>query len=124
MKTTVYRKYRLPEFTFEFGLSELSDEGRRALSMVMDRLRKMDKWFLIRIDGHTDSTGSLLYNEWLAMQRSITVAQYLVSNEGLNPDVVFLKGFGERKPLETNATREGRQSNRRIELLVLIPKEN
>ena len=124
MKTTVYRKYRLPEFTFELGLWDLSEEGRRALSMVMDRLRKLDKWFLVRIDGHTDSTGPANYNEMLAMQRAISVATHLVANEGLNPEVVFLKGFGERKPFETNATREGRHANRRIELLVLIPKES
>ncbi|PLY04570.1 MAG: hypothetical protein C0624_05545 [Desulfuromonas sp.] len=124
MKTTVYRKYRLPEFTFELGLWDLSDDGRRALSMVMDRLRKLDKWFIVRIDGHTDSTGPASYNETLAMRRAISVASHLVSNEGLNPEVVFLKGFGERKPYESNATMEGRQLNRRIELLVLVPEEN
>ena len=123
MKTTVYRKYRLPEFTFELGLSELSSDGKRALAMVMDRLRKLNKWFLVRIDGHTDSTGPADYNERLAMERAISVASHLVGNEGLNPEIVFLKGFGERKPYETNATQDGRQANRRIELLVLLPGE-
>jgi len=58
----VYRKFRLPEFTFEYDQSNLSEEGKKSISRIVDQLRKEGRWFVVRVDGHTDSIGSADYN--------------------------------------------------------------
>ncbi len=121
--TTLQRKYRFPDFTFDLGRAELSGEGKRSLALVIDRVRKMNQDFVLRVDGHTDTTGSRNYNEKLSLNRAIAVATHLVVYEGIEPGRIFIKGFGESQPIAGNDTPEGRQVNRRSELLVLLPKE-
>ncbi len=122
--TFVYRKFRLPEFTFGFDQWSLSEEGKKALSEIIADLRQEGRWFLLRIDGHTDSIGSESYNTKLSLKRAISMGSYLAVNEGLNPDRIFVKGFGENQPVAPNDSAEGRSANRRAEILVLVPREN
>jgi len=124
IKTVVYRKFRFDDISFAFDQHSLSEAGVKALSQVADSLRKENKWFLIRIDGHTDSIGSLIYNEQLSYRRAVSVGQQLVTNEGFDPAHIFIKGFGESVPLSSNKTAEGRTLNRRAELLVLLPEKD
>jgi len=119
----VYRKFRLPEFTFGFDQSTLSNDGKRAISEIAEQLRKDNKWFVIRVEGHTDSIGSAAYNEKLSLSRAISAATHMVLHDGFDPSRMFVKGFGETEPLADNADPRGRAENRRIELLVLVPKE-
>lgn len=124
IKTVVYRKFRFEDINFAFDQHSLSETGVKALSEVADSLRKEKKWFLIRIDGHTDSIGSLTYNEQLSYRRAVSVGQQLVTNEGFDPARIFIKGLGEAVPLSSNKTAEGRTLNRRAELLVLLPEKD
>lgn len=71
----------------------------------------------LQIEGHTDSTGSEEYNQKLSEQRAQSVRDYLVS-QGVSADNIMSQGYGELKPLTTNATAAGRQQNRRVELVV------
>lgn len=119
----VYRKFRLPEFTFGFDEWSLSEEGKRALAEVAESLRKEERWFFVKIDGYTDNVGSDEYNINLGMRRAISAATYLVVNNGFDPNLMFIKGVGEAEPVATNESEEGRSLNRRIELLILVPKE-
>ena len=64
---------------------------------MAERIRKVNQWFVMRIDGHTDSTGSASYNEKLSLKRAIVVASYLVNNEGFDPNRIFVKGFGAER---------------------------
>jgi len=67
------------------------------------------------IYGHTDSTGTTTYNEGLSVKRAQAVVNFLVG-AGVASDRLTAKGFGEIQPATTNATKEGRQKNRRVEL--------
>ncbi len=123
IKTVVYRKFRFDDVNFAYDQSSLTETGQNALVQVAESLRKEKKWFLIRIDGHTDSIGSDTYNEKLSYQRAISVGSRLVANEGFDPARIFVQGLGEIQPLASNKTAEGRMKNRRAEILVLLPEK-
>lgn len=72
---------------------------------------------LIEVEGHTDSVGSDAYNQRLSEQRANSVREYLIT-QGLRPDILSSRGFGETTPVATNDTAAGRQQNRRVELVV------
>jgi outer membrane protein OmpA-like peptidoglycan-associated protein len=67
------------------------------------------------IYGHTDNTGSTTYNETLSEKRAQAVVNYLIG-EGVAPDRLKAKGFGESQPTATNETKKGQQKNRRVEM--------
>lgn len=67
------------------------------------------------IHGHTDSTGPTAYNQKLSEKRARAVVNYLVE-KGVTPERLTARGFGESEPAAPNATSEGRQKNRRVEL--------
>jgi outer membrane protein OmpA-like peptidoglycan-associated protein len=67
------------------------------------------------IYGHTDSTGPTTYNEKLSMKRAQAVVDFLVG-AGVSSGRLTARGFGEIQPTASNATKEGRQKNRRVEL--------
>jgi outer membrane protein OmpA-like peptidoglycan-associated protein len=71
----------------------------------------------IEVEGHTDSVGSDAYNQKLSEQRADSVREYLIS-QGLKPDILTSRGFGETLPVASNDTAAGRQQNRRVELVV------
>jgi outer membrane protein OmpA-like peptidoglycan-associated protein len=70
------------------------------------------------IEGHTDSTGAKTSNQLLSERRANAVHDYLVAN-GISDDRLEAKGYGEDKPIDSNATRAGRQNNRRVEVVLL-----
>lgn len=122
IEMVVYRKFRFDELNYEFDQFTLSAAGAKAVALVADKLRKENKYFILRINGHTDTTGSESYNETLGYKRAVSVAERLVVNEGFDPSRVFVKGMGESSPISDNSTPEGRSLNRRSEILVLLPK--
>jgi outer membrane protein OmpA-like peptidoglycan-associated protein len=71
----------------------------------------------IEVEGHTDSVGSDDYNQRLSERRAESVRSYLVQQK-IPPTVLDAEGFGESRPVATNATTAGRQQNRRVELVV------
>jgi flagellar motor protein MotB len=78
----------------------------------------------VRIEGHTDSKGSDAYNQRLSGQRANAVRDWLVEKEGLKQVKFVTRGFGEVKPVVPNTKLdgsddpEGRQKNRRVEIIV------
>lgn len=70
---------------------------------------------LIDVAGHTDNTGSRQYNYNLSQRRAESVADFLRSQR-VNPDRMYVQGFGPDHPITDNRTPEGRQQNRRVEL--------
>ncbi len=121
IQAIVYRKFRFDDVNFAYDQHSLSAAGLESLAEVADSLRKEKKWFLLRINGHTDSIGSEAYNDKLSYKRAVSVGQRLVVHEGFDPARIFVKGFGESLPIDSNKTAEGRQKNRRAEILVLLP---
>jgi outer membrane protein OmpA-like peptidoglycan-associated protein len=71
----------------------------------------------LEVEGHTDSTGSDELNQTLSERRAGTVREYLIS-QGLEAGCVTAKGFGKGMPVAGNDSAEGRQKNRRVELIV------
>lgn len=122
-RMAVYRKFRFPDVTHDSDRWTLSNDDKKMLSEVAEQIRKDKKWLYIKIDGHTDATGSLSYNMDLSLKRAIAAASYLISHEGVDPSKVFIKGLGKSSPIAENNTADGRRENRRTEVLFLVSKE-
>ena len=75
----------------------------------------------LRIEGHTDSTGSDETNKTLSQQRADAVKNYLVSQDGLAAEQISAIGFGESHPVASNETADGRSQNRRVEFIFALP---
>ena len=118
----IRRRFRFPELTFAFNQWDLSEEGRRSISLVAEELRKENKYFIVSIEGHTDNVGSVKYNQTLSFKRAVAAATHMVLRDGFSPARIFVKGYGESQPIEDNASDEGRTLNRRVELLILVPE--
>ena len=71
----------------------------------------------LECEGHTDSTGSLELNNKLSLNRAEAVRDYLIS-QGIDPSRISAVGMGPTMPVADNSTREGRQKNRRVEIIV------
>jgi outer membrane protein OmpA-like peptidoglycan-associated protein len=73
----------------------------------------------IAIEGHTDSDGEAAFNLDLSQRRAAAVRAYLVNDRGIDGTRLESAGFGESKPAAVNTTPEGKQQNRRVELVRL-----
>ncbi len=71
---------------------------------------------MVDIDGNTDSTGSRPYNIQLSHQRADAVKQYLMEKYGFPGARLRTSGSGPDKPIDSNATPEGREKNRRTDI--------
>ena len=71
----------------------------------------------VAVEGHTDSVGSDEYNQNLSEQRAQSVRDYFVQ-QGIAANSIEARGFGKREPIASNDTPEGRQQNRRVELIL------
>ncbi len=71
----------------------------------------------LEVEGHTDSVGADDYNQQLSEQRGAAVRDYLLQ-EGMAAGAVSAKGFGKTQPVASNDTAEGRQQNRRVEIVI------
>lgn len=71
----------------------------------------------VKVVGHTDSRGSVAYNQGLSERRAATVRNYLVQL-GVPANMISAYGEGEMNPVASNATAEGRQQNRRVNITV------
>ncbi len=76
-------------------------------------LQKVENYYKIIVEGYTDSTGSVNYNQKLSYMRAMSVRTELIQL-GVDPSKIVAKGFGEADPVASNATKEGRYQNRRV----------
>ena len=75
-----------------------------------------------RVEGHTDSEGGEELNQRLSEARAKAVADYLVNKLKLTPDKLPAAGYGESRPIAGNDTAEGRARNRRIDIVLTLPR--
>jgi outer membrane protein OmpA-like peptidoglycan-associated protein len=107
--------------TFATGKSVLSPNAKSVLDVAAVEL---NKYFAevpslrVEVGGHTDNTGSAKTNTRLSASRAASVEKYL-ETKGISADRLVSKGYGPDKPVADNATKEGRQENRRVELTPL-----
>ena len=107
------------DILFDTSSAELKDEAVTQITQVGDILAKYAD-NRIRIEGHTDSSGSDSLNETLSRKRADSVGTVLVSR-GVREEQITVVGNGETKPIADNATKEGRAKNRRVELHIDVP---
>lgn len=104
---------------FERRSGELSAQGVQLLEKnINDAREQLKRATYIEIVGHTDDVGDNDYNQELSEQRAQAVGRYLVK-AGVDSSKIVAMGAGERLPVASNATDEGRAENRRVEVLVL-----
>jgi outer membrane protein OmpA-like peptidoglycan-associated protein len=104
--------------TFATDRAEIRSDFYDVLNSVVLVINEFEKT-LIEITGHTDSTGSDAHNQTLSEERALSVASYFKAQQVI-PQRIITAGFGERFPIASNGTAEGRQQNRRVELR-LVP---
>ncbi|MGR2738579.1 OmpA family protein [Billgrantia sp. Q4P2] len=107
--------------TFGFDSSELTVQARNALNDVANVLTQYTDT-RVNIAGHTDSTGSVSYNQRLSERRAESVGNYLAQS-GVARNRLNMVGYGPSQPVATNNTEEGRSQNRRVEI-TLTPIES
>lgn len=123
LKGRTLRKFRIPELMFDNGKWTIKAGSELAIGVISAELLKTKGPFLVKIEGHTDSIGSESYNEKLSLQRATSVAEAMIAKYNIPPKRVFIEGYGEMRPLDTNKTPEGRQKNRRVDILLIVPKK-
>jgi len=106
----------MPDVLFDTGKADLKSSARERLAKVAGILIAYPD-IRVEIDGYTDSTGSLEFNERLSQQRAESVRSFLASQE-VNSSSITTQGFGPSDPIASNDTAAGRQQNRRVELVV------
>ena len=100
---------------FDVDKYDVRPEAERALASLTTVLKEADvKAF--EIDGHTDSDASDEYNQALSEKRANAVKDFLAS-QGLTSEITII-GYGESRPVASNDTPEGKQKNRRVEILI------
>lgn len=109
-------------FLFDAGKAELKSPAFPALRQLSGLFRGIGA--TISIEGHTDNVpvtpGSVYRDNWeLSGARALSVLRFFLDKEGLSPDTFQYAGYADTRPAYDNATVEGRQKNRRVELIVL-----
>lgn len=103
--------------------NEFSIEGYALLDRIIETALKYSQ-LEIHVNGYTDSSGDLAYNRQLSRFRANVVKSYLIGN-GIATENLVVAGLGPADPIASNETPEGRQLNRRVEILLLrIDAEN
>ncbi len=107
--------------SFASGKEKLNKQAQIFLKSMAQRL---DLEFLIKvyIIGHTDSIGSINFNQKLSKKRANNIAKYLII-QGIPSDKIEAIGMGESQPIASNETSDGRDKNRRIEIRVTYFKK-
>ena len=100
---------------FDIDSAVIRSDARPILAQLAELVRLMDVDEVI-IAGHTDTTGDADYNLHLSRQRANAVSDYLRERGALSNVNVLVQGLGEKQPVATNETVEGRQQNRRVEI--------
>ena len=101
---------------FDTGKSELRSEAREALAKLSGIVLNYPS-LRLGIEGHTDSTGSANLNQTLSQNRAGAVRDYLIG-QGIDTNSLAAQGFGMGNPVADNGTAQGRQKNRRVEIIV------
>jgi outer membrane protein OmpA-like peptidoglycan-associated protein len=103
--------------TFASNSADLNQQFFPVLDSVALVLKEYDK-SVIEVAGHTDNTGGKALNQGLSERRATTVANYLTSR-GTSGKRFITVGAADTHPIASNATTEGRQQNRRVELTIV-----
>ncbi len=110
------------EVLFDSGKAKLKPGGESILKKVGSVIKQETAENEIGVEGHTDNV-PIKYSGWksnweLSTARATSVLHYLEDDCGLMPTKLSATGYGEYRPVESNDIEEGRQSNRRVEIII------
>ncbi len=111
------------EVLFDSGKAQLRQSSFEKLDKIADVLNTTVKDLSVGIEGHTDDVPiqrSGWKSNWeLSSARALGVLHYLTQTNNISPGRLSATGYGEFRPVADNATPEGRQKNRRVEIVIL-----
>jgi OOP family OmpA-OmpF porin len=102
---------------FDVDKYDLKEKSVTELNKILQFLNENPR-VRVEIGGHTDNTGSPVYNQQLSEKRAQSVNNYLAAN-GIGADRLIPRGYGSNQPMASNDSEEGRQKNRRIEFKII-----
>jgi outer membrane protein OmpA-like peptidoglycan-associated protein len=111
------RKLVVNGSTFASGETALDSAAKQTIDTFVQQVPGLQERRVVVV-GHSDRLGSDKANQRLAQRRAAAVAQYLLRTHGFVPAQVRVTSAGDTQPVADNATAEGRQQNRRVEILV------
>lgn len=106
----------LPDILFDLNEATLKNEAKVVIAKLAGILLILPELNL-RVEGHTDSTGSADYNQTLSERRATSVRDFL-AQQGIGGQRMVAVGYGLTRPVADNSTREGRAANRRVEIVI------
>ena len=107
----------LKNVKFENNSSYLKSSAKNQLSRYAAILKRYPNT-KIKINAHTDSKGDNHYNQWLSERRAQSVATFL-NKRGVNANQLDTEGVGEQQPIASNDSDQGRETNRRVEFVIV-----
>lgn len=108
--------YRIFSIYFGGGSYYIDSEQEQELFQWLDEIPQLENQ-LISIHGHADNIGSVEYNQLLSRYRCEAALMKLLK-KGISEDQITIEDFGEHNPIYDNATREGKQKNRRVDVII------
>jgi len=102
---------------FDFDKADIRPDAAAALAKVATIIRAYPNGSAT-LEGHTDSKGDDAYNQRLSERRAESVRRWLADKERIDAGKLSARGWGERRAVATNDTDEGRQKNRRVEVVI------
>ena len=111
-----YIEVNVKDVNFRSGSAQLDPYELSRLKPVIETLNRHANT-KVYVEGHTDSDGSIQFNQQLSENRAKTVALHLMDN-GISSNRIVTYGYGEERPIASNQTSEGKRMNRRVTFLI------
>jgi outer membrane protein OmpA-like peptidoglycan-associated protein len=103
--------------TFKFNSDKLSNEAKQQLDQLVANQSQYKRYF-IAVEGYTDRTGSVEYNNDLSRRRADAAVQYLVAQHSIPIYRIHMVGLGKQKPVDEGHGRNANAKNRRVEVMM------
>jgi outer membrane protein OmpA-like peptidoglycan-associated protein len=111
----------MSDILFKVNKADLTPDLKTSLAKIAGILLVF-KTSNVIVEGHTDNQGAAEYNQKLSERRAENVMNFLIE-QGVGQDRLTAVGYGLTKPIADNSTKEGRQKNRRVDLIVQEKKD-
>ena len=115
------------DITFSAGSKDLSAAGKKAVDQVAKELEGQFAGNTVRVEGHTDGDpirkSKFADNFELGAERALSVVRYLVQQHKVAPERLIPSSRGETVPLADNKSDKGKARNRRVEVVVVVPRD-
>ncbi|MEI0561922.1 OmpA family protein [Brachyspira pilosicoli] len=109
---------RLGEILFDTDSYTLKEGAKDTVDNIINAIKQTYPDREIIVEGHTDNTGEANYNQALSEKRAKTVADYILPK--LEHDKLSYRGFGDKEPIASNDNPDGRQKNRRVDIIIKL----